>query len=416
MTGTANMADQPLFLGLDHWEYGALLTYAVPPFRLYEAPEPPDYRVYTYRVSQGTDSFSTAPHIPGEVDIYSLTDTKTQVSVDFDLGVLSIGRESFSWGPSPFCNLALSSYAKPYDYVALTVPLGQGGTFSWVTGLLEDFSGLPEGTEGRKIINAHRVELQFFPWFLFAIYESIIYSYRFELNYLNPLSLYYASEVRLGDYDNKLGGIDLVFRIPHVKLYVSLFADDWDRGHPFEFNYYHNEWAGLFGVELYELIPRVSVFAEYARLSHWMYTHRSGFSDARHDHNNYVHYDTHLGHFLNPNSHMLYLELGYNLEDRLTIESSFRFTQDGRGDIDTPPDWAAEGALPSWPYNVFLDGVVETNYDWTSSVVLRLPQEGSMVKVSYSLAYTHNVGKIEGISRWDHILGIEVGWMTMSLR
>ena len=152
-----------------------------------------------------------------------------------------------------------------------------------------------------------------------------------------------------------------------------------------------------------------------------MYTHRADLSDEENNYNRYVHFDTHLGHFLDPNSHMIYLRADYDVSPYLRLGSHVFLTQNGgggfadgtydRGNIFTPPDWDFERTLPDWPNNRFLDGIVETIVDWTVEAEYEIPKHRLELRGSYTLEYTHNLGKVEGVHRWDHILALGVSWM-----
>ncbi|MEW5814197.1 MAG: hypothetical protein AB1798_02215, partial [Spirochaetota bacterium] len=203
------------FLGLDNKIILAYLPYTVPPYRKFYEPQRPDDNLHTFNLTTGGEvSHTDIYHTPGEKDLSVLVNQKSQANLGLKLASIQVGRDSLWWGPSPIANLALSQTAKPYDYISFDLPIGKIGRFSWMTGFLKDYVGLGNVDTGKKLITAHRAEIQFFKWFLFGLYEAVVYSHRFELGYLNPFGLYYVNEVRLGDYDNKLGGIDLIFRLP----------------------------------------------------------------------------------------------------------------------------------------------------------------------------------------------------------
>ena len=82
------------------------------------------------------------------------------------------------------------------------------------------FQKIPEAI---RLVTGHRFEYQVTDWLMFSIYETVVYSERFELAYINPFSLYYISEVNQGDLDNKMGGFDLIFRFASSNLYLSTF-------------------------------------------------------------------------------------------------------------------------------------------------------------------------------------------------
>jgi hypothetical protein len=415
-----------LYFGL-YTSYGAsLVTWDTPPFGKFGFPPREDYAVYQFYLTRGLSGFTHLDqlrtlHQPGEADLFFWMNSTSQISVDFTLGTMSLGRGALSWGPSPVANLALSQQTKPYEYLHILVPLGVRASYTWATGFLQDYLTEDTADFADKILNVHRLEAQPTDWLLVAVYEAIVYSRRFELAYLNPLSVYAVSEVRTGDLDNKFGGADAVLRLPPVKLYFSMFVDDWDFGHLLDPFYYHNEWGGIAGVEAFDLVPNLGLRLEYVLLSHWMYTHRADFSDAGNNLNRYKHFGTHLGHPLDPNSHMISLDATYDLDADLRLGTSLWFTQNGgggfaggtydRGDIDSPPDWAFEATLPGWPRNQFLDGIVESVFDWTVSAEYRMPKYRLSLGGSYSLQYTHNLNKVEGAVRWDHLVAIDVRWM-----
>ncbi len=398
---------QSLYMGAGFSFSGNFLHYNYLPFRKFFKPQAPDYPNYAFFLTRGISTFGFSPenYIPGESDIYIFNNTDSQISINFNYGTLTMGKKSLSWGPSSFSNLQLSRFAHSYDFIQLYFPLTGSGTFSWMLGFLQDKG--PGSNNTRKMISAHRAEFQFFDWFMFAIYESVIYSYRFELSYLNPLSLYIVNEIRLGDQDNKLGGADFIFRLLNLKAYISFFADDWDMGAPLSFNYYHNEWGGIAGIQLYEIIPRLSLTFESIYLSHWLYTHRNDLADTASNFNRYTNFGTHLGHILEPNSIMFLLQTRYDINERLSTGSSCWFTMHGRTNVYSSPVWSEEQKLPTWPYYDFIDGVIESNCDFTIFLNYKLPAYKSEFHLEYSLEYTGNADNVQGENRWDHLISLK---------
>ncbi len=405
-TFIGEMYSDIFFLGLESRTTLALIPYSTSPYRKFHKPYDADYNLYTWNLTSGSGGFNlNENHTPGHVDVSLLVNSKSQISLDLKLVSFHFGRESLSWGPSPNSNLSLSRTAKPYDYIRMDLPMGKKANFTWMTGFLRD-------ADAKKIINTHRFEIQPFKCFQFAIYESVIYSNRFELGYINPFSLYYISEVMNGDHDNKLGGMDFVFRAPKAKIYFSVFADDWDLGKLFRTNYFHNECGFILGTQIFDIVPGLYMNFEYAHMSHWMYTHE------RHS-NSYQHYGSHLGHYLNPNAHIAFMDIKYDIKPTLTVGTSFWFTQDGPTDIDSDPHnpgWDM-GIYDDWNnYYNYMDygisgAIRETNIDWTLSCEYRIPYYGVKIRGSYSLEYTKNEHKVAGRNRWNHIVGIEAAWL-----
>ena len=407
---------EDLYLDFETWFGAVLHPYTILPYRKFYEPHRYDHNVYTWFLTQDAGAFNhNQERTPGEVDVSYFLNSTSQAAVDFGIGSFHFGRGALSWGPSPLANLSLSRTAAPYEYLFLSIPVGKKGGFTWMTGFLED-RGSNIRDRQEKFVSLHRGEYQFFDWFLFAFYEAVVYSRRFEINYLIPFNLYYVAEVRLGDFDNKFMGMDLVFRLPPVKAYISLFFDDWDITHAFDPSYYHNEGGIIIGAEVYDLIPQTRLILEYIYLNQWAYTHSESFDEEEHNHNSYQHYDSHLGHFLNPNSHMIRLTGHYDLRWDTVLGTDIWFTQDGRGDIDTPPDWKEEeeryGVDRKDLFYDYLEGPRETNLDFTVFAEHRIPFYGLLFRGSTGVAHTWNVDKEKGKNRWDLILSLQASFLA----
>ncbi len=373
----------------------------------------PDMGLYTLFLTSGQSDFNHAMvHTPGELDLMLTGATKMQFNIELPVGLMSVGRQSLDWGPSNFANLALSGTSKPYEYINYYFNLGGKGTFAWMTGVLQPygFNHDPGSASDNHLVTAHRLEYQVLPWLLLAIQESVVYNYRFELAYLNPLSLYYIAEVNKGDNDNKLGGVDIVLRLPPTKLYLSLFADDWDLGQAFRFDYYHNICGLVLGVNNYSF-PDIRLDAEYVYLSHWMYTHWVPGQQ-------YEHWDSHLGHPLEPNSHMLRIAFDYRANPLFDFSATTWVMQRGRGDIDTPAVWDDEAALYGLEnfrqlFYSFLDAelpgiVIETNLHLGVGITYNIPQIPVKMKFDYALEYSLNDGRQSGINLWNNYMSFSI--------
>ena len=420
-----------MFLGLDVIPALAYWGWTEEPYPLFGDPVLSDYYVYTQPLESGTGTFNLGGyHELGAKELRILFDTFNQFSLDLDYVKLHAARGTLDWGPGHLANLILSKTAKAYDYISAEMPLGESGRFSWMTGILQDFAYDGGGSIDERLLTAHRIEYQITRWLYLSIYESVVYDFSFELAYLNPLAVYYVTEVTQGSDDNKLGGADVVFLLPYLKLYISFFADDWDAGRLFAFNNSHNEWAAIFGAHYYGFYPGLSLLLEYSYVSHWMYTHYtwSGISSTG---RSYQHYGSHMGHFLEPNSHMLYFESRYDINAESWIILSFWFTQDGRGDINSPPDWGAESALHGVDdyrdiYYSFLDAgkpgfTIDTNLDWSISGNYALPDTGLTFWGKYTIQhefsqYTEDMSRVPGGEKVEHYLTLAVRWNPGFLR
>ena len=158
---------------------------------------------------------------------------------------------------------------------------------------------------------------------------------------------------------------------------------------------------------MWDLVPKLRLNLEYTYLSQWMYTHRSNLAEAD-SYNNYEHFARNLGHFLEPNSHMVYFEGQYEILPRF-FAGTFVLVHPGRpgryrqlrelvGGDRASTGWTSTDNL----YYNFLDiGVsdvpIETNIDWTVYGEYFIPRFGMKFRASYSLEYTKNIDKVEGV-------------------
>jgi hypothetical protein len=413
-------AGKNLYLGFITDQYLILETGNSAPYRKFHSLLDPDFNMYTYNLSTGGGGFNTnARRSKGDNELSIRMNQLNQFTIDLEIATISFGRNSLSWGESQFSNNLLSNTSKPYEYFMFDIPFGEKIYFTWMTGFLKDKLSHGSDVEGQKLITSHKVEYQLTEWFMFSIYESIIYSQKFELAYLNPFSIYYISEVAQGDYDNKLGGVDMVFRFSSSIVYFSLFVDDWDFGELFNASYFHNEFALTLGIRNYGIIDRLTINAEYTYLNHWMYTHKK----VNNKRNNYTHYGSNLGNILQPNSHIIYLDLRYDCSLKEMYGFSFWFTQHGYGNIfqhahDNGIGWDLGGNYNPWDSNYnFLDYgidtiVKETNFDFTIYGEYRIPFYGAKLNASLSGEYTKNKNNIKGDNGWKCYLTLSAKFLA----
>ncbi len=410
-------AGDKLYMGLSADSYAEIETWDKEPYRKFNSPLKPDFNMYTFNLDNGDQGFNhEAIHSEGDTEISLRMNQLNQTTIDAGLIMLSFGRNSLSWGPSRFANLSLSSTSKPYEYLTFDIPVGENMYFTWMTGFLRQTNELQE-EGGSKIISGHRFEYQMTDWFMFSFYETVVYTDRFELAYVNPFSLYHISEVTQGDLDNKMGGFDFLFRFASSNLYLSLFVDDWDLGQILNPSFFHNEMGVTLGYRSYALLSGLTLTLEYTYLDHWVYSHKT----VNGDNNNYTNYGSNLGHLLQPNSQMICLDLRFDADIRKTFGLSFWFTQHGYGDVythasDEGVGWDMDGLYDEGVKNYsFLDigvdgAVLETNVDATLYTEYRIPFYGISLYASYSIEYTGNENLVKGENSWDHILTVSGKW------
>lgn len=422
-------ASKYLYLGLIADVYLILETGEGSPYSRFTPTHYADFNMMTYNITGGGDDFNhlqTRAH--GDTEFSIRMNQLNQMTIDAVISTITLGRNSLSWGPSNFANMALSSTSKPYEYITFDIPFGEKVYFTWMTGFLKDKT-LRSEDDGRKIISAHRIEWQVVDWFMVSLYETVVYESKLELAYIIPFSLFYIAEVAQGDYDNKQAGIDFVFRVPRTIIYFSFFVDDWNFGELFKASYFHNEMGITLGARHYDLLPGLTISAEYTYLNQWMYTHKM----VNKKRNNYTHYGSPLGHVIPPNSHIIYIDFRYDFSTSFTAGISGWFFQHGYGDTsvhaedDDGPGWNIYND-DSWDgyYNYLdfgIDSIVkETAFDITLYGEYRLPFYGLKVFASWSTEYFYNKSWInpetkedknrDGKNEWRNSFSIGGKWQA----
>ncbi|MCQ2603564.1 MAG: capsule assembly Wzi family protein [Spirochaetia bacterium] len=414
-------AGKNVYLGVRSDIYAVLDNWETAPYRLYQDPLKPDFNMYTYNLDTKDKGFNHhAERSVGDTELSLRMDQINQFSADLPFTHISAGRNALNWGPGELASLSLSKTSKPYEYLFFDFPIGGKMYYSWMTGFLRDVEEFGATEDQDKMISSHRFEFQPWKWFMFSVYETVIYSQRFAPGYINPFSLYYISEVFGGDRDNKFGGMDFVFRFCATKLYLSLYMDDWDFDKMFNINYFHNIAGLTAGYKFYDVVPKLDLTLEYTYLSHWMYTHKLFSGDKR---NSYSHYGSSAGHFLPPNSQLVYADITYNASPEWKGGLSFMYTQHGFGNINTHAHddgigWDIGGAYKDWDDEYkFLDHGIsgihkESNLDFTLHGEYRIPYYGVKLNAAFSLDYTKNKGNIKGEDEWRGILALGAKWQA----
>ncbi len=141
------------------------------------------------------------------------------------------------WGAG-LNNLMVSGSARPIDGIELSLDITSWLRYTVLTGSMGKFSLAKLGDERffsddfqkdkpyyrfDNNFSAHRVELDATPNLTLAVFESVVWGKRFEIGYLNPLTIYMFEQNNLGDIDNMLAGLDFNYTIADkVRLYGSI--------------------------------------------------------------------------------------------------------------------------------------------------------------------------------------------------
>ncbi len=149
------------------------------------------------------------------------------------------------WGPG-LNNIQLSGSARTIDGIELQVDITPWLRFIVLNGSLGKFSvsTIGEGDDEKAFFSdyfyddkpfyrfennfsAQRIEFNPTKDLTLALYESVVWQKRFELGYLNPLSIYMFQQNNLGDIDNMLAGLDFNYTLANsIRLYGGIGASE----------------------------------------------------------------------------------------------------------------------------------------------------------------------------------------------
>jgi hypothetical protein len=220
-----------------------------------------------------------------------------------------LGRLEREWGNSSFgSSLALNKNARPFLAVE-----GSFTPFSWfgissLAGMLEYYNEYGIKSSAKTFQNAFSttmLEFKYKNYLFLDLGESVVYTKRFELGYLSPITNHIFYQNNIGDFDNMSMFINVKGQYPGVgKIWLSLFWDEafWKR------NFLESD-GTMIGYQAGLSFP-LSFFAfssvkiSYTKIEPYCYTHNRnfvpGYTDAMET--SYTNNGVGLGYYLPPNS------------------------------------------------------------------------------------------------------------------
>lgn len=326
-----------------------------------------------------------------------------------------------NWGLG-ISSLQLTGTANPFEAIEGSLDITEWLKYTFLTGSLGDFSNKKTS---QAMISTKRVEFFITKWLYLALYDSVIWGKRLELNYLNPFSVAVLAQGVTGDLDNIFTGGSLSFRFaPYFQAYFSIFMDDYriDEFQPFE----HPLWKfALYGGVKAPIpfLPLTLLTIQYTKVEPWMYTHYPQpypfFSELMDI--SYVHSGESLGYYLPPNSDEFLVKLKSMPLDFLSAFFMYQYIRHGdgdislgqvEGDINKPQRTDLPGfTADDLPRKDFLNDSI---YEYIHIVTLSADAELDLgifhlrFGPEYSLVSAENFQNVEGNSVVKHILGFSV--------
>ena len=254
------------------------------------------------------------------------------------------------WGVGE-SNLMLSGSANSFNAIELNFAITPWLRYAFLTGALGKFDAqdlydsdnsdhadivkfydeyfFSDALHNNKYNNnysAHRVEVDL-PWRIkFGIFESVVYRKRFELGYLNPLSILMFEQNAMGDFDNMLAGFDLQWTMrDYFRIYGTAATTEMNEINPKRFFIAPRNVLSLqAGVDIN--IPFISfstATVQYTYIAPFFYTHKPMEDDTYEI--SMVNEGRNIGYPLRPNSDEILVKLNLNFNNNWDGSFTFKY-------------------------------------------------------------------------------------------
>ena len=295
-----------------------------------------------------------------------------------------LGRQSLFWGPAYGGSLILSDNSPTFDMLLLEAKFGpvEAAAFSAVLDNKWSQRGNPPYRYlAYRYLSGHRVHWIVNDRVQLGLCELVLYGGEvrdMELQYMNPLLPYYASQWNEDQDDNVLVSADFSVKpVDKLRIYGQFLVDDFQysgsRPHALGYTggFYLSDPLRLSGTDLR---------SEYSRISTFTYTHRLA-------ENQFTHYGWIMGHHLGPDADQLLVELSrmINLDIRLKL----RYTYERQGSHTVVDRYVDE----DFEHIDFPSGTVERRHNIRLQFLWE-PARGPQVDISCGGVFIHSQGNI----------------------
>jgi hypothetical protein len=203
---------------------------------IYSYSQPMAYFPYTYKkrwdgsvyLLKDIYDFDSWPN--GMAGVYNL---KSEIGGIFLDGIIKwrLGRLEREWGNTSFGkSLSLNRAARPFLGIEASFTPFDWFAFSSLTGVLEYYNdkGIKESAmTNQNAFSISMLEFKYKNYFFFDIGEAVVWTKRFELGYISPItnSIFYQNNI--GDFDNMSMFFNIKGQYPGLgKIWFSLFWDE----------------------------------------------------------------------------------------------------------------------------------------------------------------------------------------------
>ncbi len=272
------------------------------------------------------------------------SDLRASISYRFKNGTISVGQDQMMWGYANNGRIVLSGKAPTYPYIRLDYrPLSWlhfNYAHMWLQSNIIDSSRIYNlgntvyGGQYKPFINKYMVmhSVQIMPkkGMVFSLGESIIYTDQLYLPYFIPVLLFKAVDQNnsMGNNNSASGNSQLFFSaslrniVPKSHVYATLLIDELRLTKVFNQTKSRNQVGFTMGLERQDVLPNLSIGAEYTRVNPFVY-------------NNYItpqtytHAGYNLGDWMGNNFDRRTLFFSYKPLARLYITGRFNNSRKG---------------------------------------------------------------------------------------
>jgi hypothetical protein len=320
-----------------------------------------------------------------------------------DLSWLSLqwGMDDTWWGPGWHGALMLSDNPPPPDTLKLSGIYGPF-RFTYLTSILRT-KGLDPDEYHPKYMSAHRLEIVPFQGINIGVNEVVVFVERYEPRYLNPVLVFFTSQVEERRVNGLLGFDVDVTLLPSIELYAEVMIDDFQLGKGLEaFCVWDSKYGALVGgywVDPFGLRD-TDMRAEYAFVNQYAYTNT--WADFATD---YTHQNFAIGHWMGTDADDLWFEIRHWLTENLRVSLSYERERQGEGGAKQRYPFEEFVKIPtaSEEHWEFLSGVAESTHSLSTGLsYVSIGRWTAGIDYIYSQIKNvdHNSGVNGGEHRW----------------
>lgn len=240
------------------------------------------------------------------------------------------GREKVKLGYGYGSSLIMSGNAPDFDFLRLQFKYGIINYYSFFGSGTGPFS-TDRSLNYTKYISSNRLMLSFEDLFDIGIGETVIFSDRLELAYLNPVIFYKFVEHSLQDRDNGSIYFDLQTHfLKDVEFQGTFLLDENILSNLSDFSRYSNKTGYQVGMYWYRpaSIENLGVSFEYTKIRPFVYSHYN-------IKNTYTSFGQIIGHPIGPNSDQVFAAADLSITDRLFLRAEYQFIRSGENVYDS---------------------------------------------------------------------------------